>query len=197
MILKLIPLIVSSLITTKPPCHQHLASADTYSDSIVRAAEGVHKKWGSDSSHTRVIVVDFTRPLEQERLFVVDIKSHKIIKSARVCHGVGSGRVSIPQKFSNDEGSKMSCKGVMRTAETYYGAWGYSMKVDGLEHGINSNARARAIIFHNADHQSAFWSWGCFSMPGKDYKEVINLTKGGSLIFAFSTKAELGYYIKH
>jgi hypothetical protein len=73
----------------------------------------------------------------------------------------------------------------MKTAETYKGSFGYSMKVDGLEKR-NSNVRKRAIIFHNSEVQSTPWSWGCFSMPERDCKEVIELTKKGSLIYAFS-----------
>ena len=73
----------------------------------------------------------------------------------------------------------------MITAESYYGSFGYSMRVDGLEPG-NNNIRKRAIVFHSSEVQSTAWSWGCFSMPGKDCKEVIDLTKKGSLIYAFS-----------
>jgi hypothetical protein len=174
-----------------------IASGDTYTDSIVSTAVGVYKKYGIDSLHTKVVVIDFRRPLDSDRLFVVDIKSNKIIKSSRVCHGIGSGSGNIPERFSNKEGSKMSSKGVFRTGETYYGTWGYSLKVDGLEIGINSNARSRAIIFHNADKQRAFWSWGCFSMPKKDFKEVIDLVKNGNIVFAFSDKKELLQYIRY
>ena len=200
MISNLITLLVSILIPASTPRHQPEIAIESYKDTttsetLIMAAEGVYRKWGSNSPNHKVVIVDFTKPLEKERLFVIDIKSHQIIKSSRVCHGVGSGRTSIPEKFSNNEGSKMSSKGVFRTAETYYGSWGYSMRVDGLEPGVNSNARRRLIIFHNADKQSAFWSWGCFSMPGKDYKEVIDLIKGGNLVFAFSTKEELENYI--
>lgn len=165
-------------------------------DSIlIKVAEGVHKKWGSDKKHRKVILVDFSRPLEEKRLFVVDLDKRTIVKKTRVCHGIGSGEGSTPTKFSDTYDSKMSSKGVMRTAETYNGQWGYSMKVDGLEKGINGNARGRAIIFHNSDKQRAFWSWGCFSIPGNDSKEVIDMTKGGCLIYVFSNKSELNKYL--
>jgi len=167
----------------------------SYEESIIKASDGIYKKWGSDNRNLKVIIIDFTIPLGKERLFVVDLKSHTIVKSSRVCHGVGSSRTSIPEKFSNEKNSKMSSKGIMKTAETYYGMWGYSMKVDGLEPGVNSNARDRAIVFHNSDLQKAFWSWGCFSMPGGDYKDVIDMTKNGTLIFVFSNKEELSKYL--
>jgi hypothetical protein len=159
----------------------------SYEVSIIEIAKDIHKKWGSDSKHRKVIVVDFSKQMEEKRLFIVDIDSNKIVKSTKVCHGVGSGACSIPNKFSNKNNSKMSTLGVMRTAETYYGSWGYSMRVDGLQRS-NSNVRKRAIIFHNSDVQKTPWSWGCFSIPGTDIKSVIDLTKGGCLIYAFTSK---------
>ena len=162
---------------------------------LIKVAEGVHKKWGSDKDHRKVILVDFSKPLEEERLYIVDLDTRTIVKKTRVCHGIGSGEGSIPTKFSDTHGSKMSSKGVMRTSKTYYGSWGYSMVVDGLEKGVNGNARGRAIIFHNSDKQRAFWSWGCFSIPGEDSKKVIDMTKGGCLIYSFSTKEELLKYL--
>jgi len=156
-----------------------------YKDSIIALAKLGYSKYYKDLSTKRVIIVDFTRPMETERLFVVDLDSNKIIKSAKVCHGKGSGMLSIPTQFSNQIDSKKSSLGYMRTSETYNGSYGYSMRVDGLEKR-NSNVRKRAIIFHNSEVQSTPWSWGCFSMSEKDCKEVIDLTKKGSLIYAFS-----------
>jgi hypothetical protein len=156
-----------------------------YKDSIIALAKLGYAKYHKDLSTRRVIIVDFSRPMEQERLFVVDLDSNKIIKSTKVCHGKGSGMISIPTVFSNTIDSKQSSLGFMKTAETYKGLFGYSMKVDGLEKR-NNNTRKRAIIFHNSEVQSTPWSWGCFSIPERDCKEVIELTKKGSLIYAFS-----------
>ena len=161
----------------------------SYSDSIIDIAKKSYDKYQKDLSTHRVIVVDFTRPTETERLFVVDLDSNKIIKSTKVCHGKGSGMVSVPTRFSNQIDSKKSSLGYMRTAETYNGSYGYSMRVDGLEER-NSNVRKRAIVFHKSEVQLTAWSWGCFSMPEKDCKEVISLTKNGSLMYVFSNIKE-------
>ena len=45
--------------------------------------------------------------------------------------------------------------GFMRTAETYNGDNGYSMRLDGMENGFNNNARPRAIVMHGSDYVSA------------------------------------------
>jgi hypothetical protein len=153
--------------------------------NLVKLADSIYRKWGKKAATRKVILVDFSRSRHESRLFVVDLDSNKIIKSTKVCHGIGSGQSDVPTVFSNVSGSKASSLGVMVTAETYQGTWGYSMIVDGLERGLNSNARTRQIVFHCSDKQKAFWSWGCFSIPGRDAKEVIDLTKGGSLIYSF------------
>lgn len=162
-----------------------IAKKITYSDSIIDLATVSYAKYHEILSTRRVIIIDFTRPMEVKRLFVVDLDSNKIIKSTKVCHGKGSGMVSIPTNFSNQVDSKKSSLGYMVTAESYMGSFGYSMRVDGLEQR-NNNVRKRAIVFHNSEVQSTPWSWGCFSIPEKDCKEVINLTKNGSLMYVFS-----------
>ena len=166
-------------------------TARSYNNNIIDLANSVQKKWGSKKN--TVIIVDFSKPMEVQRLYVVDLDSQKIIKSSKVCHGKGSGQTSIPSKFSNTPNSKTSSKGVMRTAESYQGNWGYAMRVDGLQ-DIKSKVRSRAIVFHNAEVQHTPYSWGCFSIPKEDYKEVINLTKGGSLIFVFSNNNDIKSY---
>ena len=162
-----------------------------YENKIVNIANKVYLKYLNKASKKTIIIVDFSKPMEQNRLFVVDVDSSKIILSSMVCHGIGSGNISIPTKFSDKEGSKMSSKGVMLTAETYYGVFGYSMKVDGLQKNINLNARSRSIVFHDSSMLSKAWSWGCFSTPKNVNKKLIDLTKNGSLIFVFSEQKDI------
>jgi hypothetical protein len=165
--------------------------SQSYSEKIFNVSNLIYQKWKHKSRTRRVIIIDFSKPMEEDRLFVVDLDSGKIIKSSRVCHGYGSGTTPIPTKFSNVNNSKTSSKGVMVTSEIYQGRWGYSMRVEGLQPGINSNVRKRAIVFHTSDVQRRFFSLGCFSIPGKDYKKVIDMTKNGSLIFVFSCKEDI------
>ncbi len=162
-----------------------------YETYILQIANKVYLKWKTSALKKTVIVVDFSKPMEQNRLFVVDIKKGKIILKSKVCHGVGSGNTSIPSKFSNYEGSKMSSKGVMITAETYFGYFGYSMCIDGLQKHKNSDVRKRLIVFHDSAKLSTKWSWGCFSTPHEINNKLINLTKKGSLIFAFSEQKDI------
>lgn len=159
-----------------------VASAHTYTDSIIAKAVEIHSKW--KSSKSTVIMIDFSKPMEQNRLFVVDVNTRKIVISSTVCHGKGSGKTSIPTKFSNVEGSLASSLGVMKTGNSFYSSFGYSMLVYGLE-PCNSNVRVREIIFHTSAVQHTPWSWGCFATPDANNKKIIDLTKDGSLIYVF------------
>jgi hypothetical protein len=124
--MKLIALLLTfSLLTTNAQVDKvNTVKKDTTkncSETIIDLANSVQKKWGSKKS--TVIIVDFSKPMEVERLYVIDLDSQKIVKSSKVCHGIGSGQTSIPTKFSNTPNSKMSSKGVMRTGESYNGEW--------------------------------------------------------------------------
>ena len=122
-----------------------------------------------------------------------------------VAHGKNSGW-EIPKSFSNQSNSYKSSLGFYLTAETYTGKHGLSLRLDGMEKGINDNARKRHIVIHSADYVSYEFtkkigrlgrSFGCPSLPAKNYNKVIDLIKDKSVIFIYSpqpdylTKSEL------
>lgn len=101
----------------------------------------------------------------------------------------GAGR---PPVLQSDE-FRQSSLGVYRTAETYQGKHGYSLRLDGLSPGKNSNARKRAIVVHGADYASPRHlqkfdklgrSWGCPALPREQSRAIIDTIKGGSVIYA-------------
>ena len=94
-------------------------------------------------------VIDYTRPSTQPRLWVFDLDRPRLLYSEYVAHGRGSGG-NFATRFSNDDGSLQSSLGLFRTAETYVGDNGYSLRLDGLEPGINDHARDRALVMHGA-----------------------------------------------
>jgi hypothetical protein len=57
------------------------------------------------------------------------------------------------------------------------------MYLNGLDSGINSNAYKRAIIFHSSKKMKTIWSAGCFTTDEATNKEIIDLIKGGSLVY--------------
>ena len=128
-----------------------------------------------------VIIVDYRKNILTKRLFVLDMKEKKVLISTTVSHAWNSG-VMYPNKYSNRHGSNMTSNGNYITRGTRYGYFGYSMIIDGLDNGINNNARSRAVIFHPDTKMKTKWSNGCFATPEEINKKIIDLTKNGVLV---------------
>jgi hypothetical protein len=139
-------------------------------------------------------IIDYSKPSTEKRLFIIDIENHKLLYNTLVAHGKKSGYVNAT-KFSNKYGSHKSCLGFFRTGYSYYGKRGYSLQLEGLERGINDNARSRGIVIHGANYVDERIangngvigrSWGCPAVSRKLSKQIINLLKGGSLLFVYA-----------
>jgi len=128
-----------------------------------------------------VIVVDYTKGIFSERLYVLNMKTGEVVIRSTVAHAWKSG-VLIPTKFSNKIGSDMTSAGCFATAGTRYGKFGYSMIIKGLDKGVNDNVKARAVIFHSSKKMQTAWSNGCFATPEETNKKIIDLTKNGCLV---------------
>ncbi len=147
-----------------------------------------------DGKRGIVTLVDFSRPSEEERLYVFDLEARKILFRSLVAHGRGSGG-RYATSFSNEDGSHKSSLGFYITAGTYNGANGYSLILDGLEKGINDRARQRAIVIHQADYCTPGFaaangrlgrSLGCPALPPSIAKAVIDTIKGGTLLYIYA-----------
>jgi len=145
-----------------------------------------------------ITIIDFSKPSTQERFFVIDLQNKRVLYKSLVAHGKNSGE-NIANSYSNDSESLKSSLGFFLTAETYSGKHGYSLKLDGLEPGINDNARQRAIVIHGADYVSASYakqngrlgrSWGCPALPIDSSKEIIDQISEGSCLFIYGTDKE-------
>jgi L,D-transpeptidase catalytic domain len=134
-------------------------------------------------------VVDFSKHSSKKRFYVVDMDSG-VVKSIHVAHGKGSdpNDAGYATRFSNSPNSDASSLGFYMTGETYDGEHGLSLRLDGLS-SSNSNVRMRDIVIHGADYVhdadvQAGRSWGCLAVPMDDRNEVVDMLKGGALIFA-------------
>ena len=128
-----------------------------------------------------VIIIDYRKNLFSERLFVLEMKTKKIIISSKVSHAWNSG-VLYANDYSNKVGSNKSSKGVYVTGETVFGKFGYSMRVKGLDRDINDKSLSRAILFHSTTKMATPWSNGCFATSEEINKKIIDLTKNGVLV---------------
>ncbi len=140
-----------------------------------------------------ISIVDFSQPSGQKRLYILDLKNNKMLFNTFVAHGQNSGR-EWAQQFSNQGSSYMSSPGFYVTRETYEGHNGYSLKLEGVERGINDKAYARGIVVHGARYVSQAIasaqgyvgrSWGCPAVPMEESKPIINTIKNGSCVFIY------------
>lgn len=148
---------------------------------------------GDAQDVSRLAVIDYSRPSTQPRLWVFDLRGERLLYREHVAHGRNTGG-DFATRFSNTEGSLQSSLGLFRTGETYVGENGYSMRMDGLEAGVNDLARARAIVMHGAwyvDPAAARRqgrlgrSLGCPALRSGIAREVIDTLKQGQLLFAY------------
>lgn len=145
-----------------------------------------------------ITLIDFSRPSTEERLYVIDMKQKKLLHTSLVSHGKNSGGL-YATSFSNKYGSYQSSLGFYLTENTYQGKNGYSLVLEGLEKGINDQAKKRAIVMHGAPYSNPSSiassgrlgrSLGCPALPQKVSKEIINTIKGGSLLFIYADNEE-------
>jgi len=141
----------------------------------------------------RLAVIDYSRSSLQPRLWVFDLASHQLLYREVVAHGQGSGG-DTPTRFSNEDGSHASSLGLFVTRDTYIGHNGLSLRLDGLEHGVNDAAMARAIVMHGAGYVNPAVnkgmgrlgrSWGCPALRQAVAKPIINVMKNGQFVFSY------------
>lgn len=143
-------------------------------------------------------IIDFSKASTEERMFVLDMENQRILFQTVVAHGRNSGG-NYAEKFSNRHGSFQSSLGFFRTANTYQGGNGYSLVIDGLEKGINDQAKARAVVIHGADYCTSDFiarhgrlgrSHGCPALPRELNQAIIDTIKGGSLLYIYAENEE-------
>ena len=152
------------------------------STSIVNKAIAIQKQY-KVTNDKYVVMVDYSKSIDEERLYIVNTKTSKIEMTSIVSHGVFSGK-EYATDFSNVKDSYKSSLGAYLTENTYYGHFGYSLVLKGLDK-TNSNAKKRKIIFHSSKIMQTKWSWGCFSLPEKNTRKIIDMIKGGCLVYAY------------
>ena len=143
-----------------------------------------------------ITIIDFSLPSTSKRLWVIDLYQAKVLFHSLVSHGRNSGEL-MAEKFSNAPGSFTSSPGFYSTGETYFGRHGLSLRLNGLEKGINDKARERAIVIHGADYVTPDFiskhgrlgrSHGCPAVPAQLSKEIIETIKDGSCLFIYAPK---------
>ena len=139
-------------------------------------------------------LIDYSKPSNERRLWVVDMRTSKVLFNTWVSHGKNSGDVNATS-FSNEPGSLKSSIGVFMTeSNPYVGLNGYSLRLMGLEQGFNDNAHMRSIVVHGAwyvdpevikRYGQLGRSWGCPAVGPDTVRPLINTIKDNSLVVVY------------
>jgi hypothetical protein len=139
-------------------------------------------------------LIDYSLPSSHPRLWVFDVERRRLLFEELVAHGRNSGGDGPATHFSNGDGSRMSSLGVFRTADTYIGHNGYSLRLEGLDAGFNDHALERSIVMHGATYVSRQLaetqgrigrSWGCPAVRRSIAQQLIDTIRDGSLVVAY------------
>lgn len=157
----------------------------------VAAMECAAEEQGSRPS--KLAVIDYSLPSSQPRLWVFDLEQRKLMYKEYVAHGRNSG-ANYANSFSNVNGSYQSSLGLFRTMSPYRGKHGISLRLEGMEQGVNDNALERAIVIHGADYVNPAWvskqgrigrSLGCPAVRPAVARQLIDNLKDGQYVFAY------------
>lgn len=138
-------------------------------------------------------IIDFSLSSTKERMWVIDMLNKKVVLQTLVSHGIKSGK-EFAKSFSNQNESFKSSLGFFLTGETYIGKHGISLKLDGLEFGLNDKARERAVVIHGAEYVSKKLinkqgylgrSQGCPAVATAIAPKLIQTIKNKSVLFIY------------
>jgi hypothetical protein len=164
-------------------------------DIFKRAMVGFYllKQENTLSGKDIISIIDFSKSANDKRLWIIDLKNKKLLYHSLVAHGKNTGEV-YAEKFSNIPHSHQSSLGFYVTTSSYIGKHGLSLRLSGLEPGINDKAESRAIVIHGADYVSDSFikkvgrlgrSQGCPAIPYAIHESVIKDIEGGTCLFIF------------
>ena len=144
--------------------------------------------------HTDVIgITDFSKASRDPRFYLLYTGSG-MVTEYQVAHGRGSdpSHSGWLNYFSNEVGSEATSAGAYLTADVYYGKYGRSLRLHGLDPS-NSNAEPRAIVIHSAwyaepeqveQHGKLGRSEGCFALSQLSLQYVLQQLGPGRMLYA-------------
>jgi len=172
-----------------------LLAAPTIRPGALRVAlfawDALHSR--GEVSRPLLTVIDYGLPSTTKRMWVFDLASRQLLFHELVAHGRNSGE-DLARSFSNEEGSLMTSLGAFVTGTTYDGRNGYSLRLRGMEPGVNDRAEARTIVVHGAPYVSEDVahklgrlgrSHGCPAVRTAIARTLIDKVKDRTLLYAW------------
>jgi len=185
-------------VSAQPPGGESALASETVPEGIsaevwdhALAAHRAATTAGRTTS-LKLTIIDYSRPATEKRLWVVDVISRAVLQAEYVAHGEGSGDL-LPTRFSNRDGTHQSSLGTFITGSTFTGIRGHSLRLHGLEPGINDNAYARGIVIHGTPGVSEAKARqgkmgrteGCPAVSSEAAGRLIALIAHGTVVFAW------------
>ena len=174
--------------------------------ALTYALKNYYQASAKGLDHQQILtLVDFQKPSTEKRLWVINMQTKKIMMTELVAHAQNSGG-NYATHFSNDSSTHESSLGLYMTKATYYGHHGYSLRLQGLNPGLNDHAYARDIVVHSAPYVSDSFaahygrigrSWGCFALNPAKSKQVIKTVQDGTLLYAYYPSQALSMSDNH
>lgn len=158
-----------------------------------RARAALESKRGIVTHADVIGIADFSKASRDPRFYLVDVASGSTT-SYQVAHGIGSDpdHSGWLELFSNAVGSEATSSGAYLTQDIYYGKYGRSLRLRGLD-PTNSNAEERAIVVHSAwyaepevaeQYGKLGRSEGCFALSQLSLQYVLQQLGPGRLLYS-------------
>ncbi|HEV2078370.1 MAG TPA: murein L,D-transpeptidase catalytic domain family protein [Allosphingosinicella sp.] len=160
---------------------------------LARARAALDQKRPWVPNRDVIAIADYMQPSREQRFYLVNMLSG-MVTSYHVAHGRGSDpyHSGYLNYFSNEPGSLASSSGAYVTGDVYYGKYGRSLRLRGLDY-TNSNAESRAIVVHAAPYAEQQVvdqfgklgrSEGCFTLSQLSLQYVLQQLGPGRLLYS-------------
>jgi hypothetical protein len=177
------------------PALEALAAEAGLRPSVLRLALRAHARvTATGSARPEILtVIDYSLRSGEPRLWVLDLRAGAVLARELVAHGRETGD-DVAMKFSNRPGSLQSSLGTFLTGATYRGKYGLSLRLKGLDRGVNDRAEARAIVIHGADYVNEDIvrrrgrlgrSLGCPALSLDAAPRVIELIRDATVVYSY------------
>ena len=147
------------------------------------------KKLGKIKNDRYLTITDYSLPNTQNRFFVVDLRTNKVVIATRAWHSRKSWSGAIPTSFSNDNGSnKISLWWFVTWDVRANSKWerrGVPLK--GIDN-TNNKAEERWIFMHYSKH-SLRGGIGCITFTDKQAADKVNeLLAWWTFVYSYSNR---------
>ena len=188
-----VPAVQTSTASAKPVFAKDVRGLSPRILAAALDAVACAKASGVNGRDDLLTIIDYSLPSTQPRLWVLDLARGEVLFHELVAHGAGTGD-NYATRFSNVKDSRQTSLGLFLTGGTYQGGNGYSLKLKGLDEGLNDRAEERYIVMHGAWYVSQEQirsqgrlgrSWGCPALSQEIAATVIDTIKGGSFVYSY------------